>query len=172
MFIEMIKDSDIDNTLDSELRQLLSLCFSDEPLFKTQRYYKDQPSLRYLCRDKSLKIVGHVAVHHKCLVVDGREVQIAGIAEVCVHPDHRNMGITKKLLATIHQQLYNNSTPYSLLFGDKHVYQSSGYVKVENLIILSNKPPYSDWVRIPAMAKGICQQWPSESQVKLIGTTF
>ncbi|MGR5220503.1 GNAT family N-acetyltransferase [Vibrio parahaemolyticus] len=174
MKVEYILDKDVDRTLDKQLRSLLSRCFtkpSDER-FITQRYYNEMPQHRWLVRSKDkTEVIAHVAVHEKSVTFQGQQLPIAGVAEVCVHPDHRGNGHVKHLLARAHQWMLSQGYLYSVLFGKDEIYGSSGYQRVTNLYLVSEQEPYTV-TAVSAMVLTLKQQqWPA-SNVELKGLSF
>lgn len=131
--INYIKDSDVDEELNAQFIEILSLCFSNQPVFKTQRYFKEKPSYRWYIEDGNL-IIAHVAVHDKDIETKKGVIRIGGVAEVCVHPDYRGKGLVKKMLAFIHERLKENGFGFAMLYGEERVYSSSGYTTIKNEI--------------------------------------
>lgn len=132
-------DADVDTQLDAELRALLSLCFTgpEDAVFRARRYFREPPKHRWLLRDETGALVAQVAVHEKTIDCAGWGMPIGGIADVCVHPDHRGRGHVRGMLAGIHAWLAERLVPFAVLFGDPAVYASSGYVVVKNLRVRS-----------------------------------
>jgi len=124
--INYIKDSDVNDAMNIKLIQVLSLCFSNQPVFKVQRYFKEMPGHRWYIEDNGY-IIAHAAVHDKNILTEKGTIRIGGIAEVCVHPDYRGKGLVKKMLAVIHKWLQENDFSFAMLYGDADVYASSGY---------------------------------------------
>ena len=128
-----LKDSEVDEEMNKQLIHILSLCFNDQPVFQNQRYFKELPQHRWIIRDQDL-IIAHVAVHDKNIESEKGSLRIGGIAEVCIHPDFRGRGLVKRMLAIIHEWLKERGFAFAMLYGDKNVYSSSGYVPIKNQI--------------------------------------
>lgn len=123
-----LPDEQVDETLDAELRTLLSLCFGKE--FEHKRYAYEMPPHRWLVRDKGV-LVAHVAVHDKTFQSGEKRVPFLGVAEVCVAPNYRGRGLVKIMLR--HAEARLGSVPFAVLLGDPEVYGSSGYRTVGNV---------------------------------------
>ncbi|MDB1123592.1 GNAT family N-acetyltransferase [Vibrio algarum] len=136
-------------------------------IFSQQRFFKEKPKHRFYMIDDADNIVAHVAVHEKQVTVENKDYSIAGIAEVCVLPTHRKQGLVNKILSRIHQQLTDNKTDFSILFGDHCIYNSSGYQDVANLTMYFD----GQWKTVKAMARSINTEWPTE-EVRLTGLPF
>ena len=130
--IQFIEDTAVDAALDRQLRELLSLCFTGpvNEVFRDRRYFKEPPRWRWFVPGNPL--IAHIAVHDKIIGTTAGDVRIAGIAEVCVHPDHRGHGWVRQLLAAAHPWLAAQGIPFAMLFGLAKHYSSSGYRNVNN----------------------------------------
>ncbi|MBC8180910.1 GNAT family N-acetyltransferase [candidate division KSB1 bacterium] len=131
--IKYIQDSKVDETLNKKLIALLSICFLKDPVFQYRRYCKEMPQHRWYIEENNI-IVAHLALHEKKINTENGEFPIGGVAEVCVHPDYRGKGSVKKMLVKTHNWLKENKFPFSMLFGEKEIYSSSGYSPVKNEI--------------------------------------
>lgn len=134
--ITYIADAAVDETLDRELRALLSTCFTkpQDHVFKERRHFNEPPSHRWIIRDDSGSLAAHLAVHDKRLhAAAGRIFRIGGVAEVCVHPAHQGKGHVKHLLAAAHGWMTAQGFAFSVLAGSPRYYASSGYLPIDNL---------------------------------------
>ena len=101
------------------------------------------------------------------------EIQVGGVADVCVAADHRGMGLVKTMLGKIHDWMAARETPFAMLFGQPHVYASSGYAVIENELQASNSIARS-WIPMKGkpMVKSLADiPWPS-CRIDLRGPTF
>ncbi len=138
--VEYLHDDDVDATLDRQLRELLSTCFTKpgDEIFAVHRYYRQMPQHRWLVRDSAGVPIAHVAVHDKAIGTEAGEMPIAGVAEVCVHPDYRGRGLVKRMLVAAHEWMAGREYAFSVLFGNPRVYGSSGYRSVTNDLRLTD----------------------------------
>ena len=174
--IEFIEDSAVDATLDQQLRDLLSTCFTKpcDAVFRVHRHFHEPPRWRWFVRDAAGAVIAHIAVHDKRIGTATGELRLAGIAEVCVHPQHRGRGLVRDLLAAAHTWLAAHDVPVAMLFGDKKHYASSGYRNVANPIRFQNAETGvwtvepSDWVMVKPLRTF---DWPAGG-VDLRGPTF
>jgi uncharacterized protein (DUF2062 family)/GNAT superfamily N-acetyltransferase len=152
---------------DQELRELLATCYKRTLPPPGQHYLKQAPLHHWLARDRSGRLVGHVAAHEKTIQTAAGSRRMAGVADVCVHPDARGRGLFRRMLADAHAWLAAHAFDFSVLFGKREIYGSSGYMPVSNF---SHRPPAdADPVKTPwerstcALVKPLSDMpWPSE----------
>lgn len=125
---DYLRDAQVDDALDAELRTLLTRCFDNS--FETKRYAYEMPPHRLLVRDGGA-LVAHVAVHEKVLKSGGEALAFLGIAEVCVAPSHRGRGLVRAMMKA--SEAHFTGFPFAVLLGDPGVYSSSGYRSVGNV---------------------------------------
>jgi predicted N-acetyltransferase YhbS len=170
--IKYLPDADVTKALDVKLRELLSTCFTNKEssMFKTQRYFKEMPAHRWLVYAEDGELVAHIAVHDKVVKTQSRSFRIGGVADVCVHPNHRRKGLVKQILQKIFIFLNKADVSVSVLFSEGKRYASSGYRPVSNLFSRSEA---KEWTQAEgAYVKEIkAHSWPKED-VFLEGLTF
>lgn len=132
--VENISDRLVDEKLDLELRKLLTICFTkaQDVVFREHRHFKEPPYHRWMIRNDD-ELIAHITIHDKIIEADDRTFRIGGIAEVCVHPDHRGQGHVKTMLAEVHNWLEQQAFDFAMLFGNPDVYTSSGYAVINNV---------------------------------------
>jgi len=169
--IEYLPDDNVTDTLDHELRGLLTTCFTkpQDVVFRDRRYFREPYPHRWVMRDENYSIVAHVGVHEKQVETEGLTYRIGGIAEVCVHPDYRGKGYVRMMLKCIHAWLSEHGFAFAVLFGDTLVYRSSGYVQVTNLFLGGSQ---EGWKQINGMIRDLTgTPWPI-GDVHLSGPGF
>lgn len=124
-----VREPEVSSELDAELRRLLRACFPQphNAFFLERRYAHEVPLHRYLVRDTEGRLVAHLGIHDKLLGVGSGEVQVGGMAEVCVDETQRGRGLVKRLLDEAHRALAERGVPFAFLFGEPAIYGSSGY---------------------------------------------
>jgi predicted N-acetyltransferase YhbS len=171
--VQHLSDQTIPPELDERIRNLLVTCFPHEPVFRLRRYCKEPPENRFVVFDKD-NLIAHVAVHTKSITTNEGRLPIGGIAEVAVHPSYRRMGLVKKTLAAAHEYLRTHDTPFAFLFGHSHVYSSSGYVTVPNVLRYWDEKR-CEWVtevRSDAMVCSLMNIRLPSGQIDINGPTF
>lgn len=146
-----LPDTQVDAQLDEELRGLLSTCFVGpvNECFRHQRFFHEMPQHRWLVRDASGWLVAHVALHDKRLGTPQGDLRVAGIAEVCVHPDFRGRGLVRTMLDTLHRWAEQQGFRHAALFGDEKVYRGSGYIHAPNPLRYWDKDK-QEWITEPS----------------------
>lgn len=171
--VKYIFDSDVDDILDRKFREALFLCFPKQIVFEKQRFYKELPQHRWYVEVDN-KIVAHVAVHDLEINTEKGNIKVAGIAEVLVNPDFRKRGLAKLLLEQAHTWATQNNFDFAMLYGDKKVYCSSGYLNINNQIKYLDHES-NEW-KIETFVDAMVKQlggiiWP-EGVIDLNGPTF
>jgi len=131
--VEYVYDPSVDEELDRQLRVLLTTCFPGT-LFQNKRYNCELPMHRWIIRDEAGLPVAHVAVHDKWIGSATGKIHVGGVAEVCVHPDHRGKKHVAALLSPAHKWMQDQGMSFSVLFGNTKVYGSLGYANFHNSI--------------------------------------
>jgi predicted N-acetyltransferase YhbS len=169
-----LPDSEVDDALDAELRALLCACFTkpEDRVFETRRYFTEPPAHRWLALDGE-RLVGHVAAHDKQVGSTHGDLRVLGVAEVCVAPTHRRMGLTRLMLEALHQFGVANAFDFAVLFGRAELYASSGYLPITNTIRVT--PPEGP-ARIAIHEEAMCRAlsgtgWP-KGPIDLRGPVF
>lgn len=164
MTILYLPDAKVDDTLETELRTLLSLSFGDA--FKNKRYHFELPAHRWLIREEDV-LVAHLAIHDKTFQSEGKSIPFLGVAEVCVAPSHRGRGLVKAMLREAEARF--RTVPFAILLGDPGVYASSGYRLVGNVYFpASDAGKPSPDVMVKALGH---DDWP-EGHVTIAGPPF
>ncbi len=140
--VSYLPDATVDAALDAEIRTLLTTCFKkpQDTVFETQRYFREPYPHRWIIRDTDGRMVAHIGVHEKGVHADGTVLLIAGIAEVCVHPDCRGRGYVRCMLDTVHARMGDAGRLFAVLFGNPDIYRSSGYRPAGNLVLDAEAP--------------------------------
>jgi predicted acetyltransferase len=173
---EYVREPDVSDELDRELRDLLSGAFFQphNAFFKERRYAQEQPRHRFLIRASEGRLLAHLAVHEKVISVGGADVAVGGMAEVCVHESARGRGFVRQLLERAHRELVESDIGFAFLFGDPNIYGSSGYLHALAPIRRLNHLT-QEWetsVRQDALVKALTQApWP-EGPIDLRGPFF
>jgi predicted acetyltransferase len=170
--IEYLPDDSVYEALDQEIRDLLTSCFAkpQDVVFKDRRYFCEPYPHRWVIRDDQGVMVAHIGVHEKSVVSQGRSFRIGGIAEVCVHPDHRGRGYVRMMLLCINEWLTQHNFDFSVLFGNPLIYGSSGYVQVDN--VFHGTEPQKDGTKVKPLVKQLSREVWSEADVYLFGPKF
>lgn len=159
-----IRDAQVDDALDAELRALLTRCFGKS--FEHKRYEHEMPPHRLLVRDEGA-LAAHVAVHEKVLKSDGAALPFLGIAEVCVALSYRGRGLVREMIREL--EAHFEGFPFAILLGDPRVYGSSGYKTVGNVHFPFEKTGQPNTgVMVKALGS---QSWPLD-EVTIEGPPF
>jgi predicted N-acetyltransferase YhbS len=167
--IEYLPDDTIDEAMNQRIIDLLTTCFTgpNDIVFRTRRYFAEPYPNRWIIRDGD-RLAAHIGVHEKQVETGDEVLPVGGVAEVCVHPDHRGRGHVKRMLQVIHPWMQRRRFVYAVLFGNPQVYGSSGYMQQGNLWHHSD----GQRKRLNVMVLPLGDRpWP-EGEVYLPGPTF
>jgi predicted acetyltransferase len=134
--LEYVREPAVSEALNRELIELISGCFTQphDAFFRERRYAQEMPLHRYLLRSAEGRLMAHLAVHEKVLAVAETDVNVGGLAEVCVHASERRRGHVRRLLEHAHHALRELGIPFAFLFGDARIYGSSGYQPITDTV--------------------------------------
>ena len=157
----------VDSKLDSELCQLLQICFPNESKFKNHRDYNEMPQMRWILRFEG-ELIAHIAAHEKILRVGTKEFRFCGISEVCIIPTFRKRRLLPQLLNALELYYAKHAYDFSILLGPSRIYQPHGYRSVDNVYF----PEQSDACAEFAMYKPLRSiEWPQKA-VAIEGAYF
>lgn len=171
--VKFIEDKDVNTPLDEQLICSLSTCFPHQPIFQTQRYFKECPQYRWYMESDN-QVIAHVAVHDKEIICNDEKVRIGGVAEVFVLPDYRRRGLTKRLLGEAEKWMKARNIDFSVLYGEEKIYKSAGYNTI-NVIVHYLDFESKEWVTEASedlMIKELTEKKFPEGKIDLQGPTF
>ncbi|MEM9916766.1 MAG: GNAT family N-acetyltransferase [Bacteroidota bacterium] len=114
----------------AQIHDLFVSCFADYPEDRT--FFKQLPSFRYLAFEGK-QLIGHMAVDHRVMNIDGTPCRILGVADLCVHPQHQSNRLGTQLLQQLEQLGRDNGIDFIVLMAkDYGVYENNGYQLVDN----------------------------------------
>lgn len=161
-----IPDSEVDDTMDKEIRNLLVCSFPSEKKFVARRYGNDKPRHRWLIKSGE-KMAAHLAAHEKTMSYGNITLKFIGISEVCVHPEFRRQGLAGTLLKAVEDHF--KDVKVFILLGKAMFYTSSGYVHVNN-VYFSTEPGRPTESAMVKVQNGFV--WPGGQQVLVFGMPF
>ncbi len=133
--IRYLRDEEVDDDLDRQLRALLLKCFPHNAHhLETKRWFRENPQNRWFAFDENGVLAAHIAAHEKIIGAGDKDLKVLGIAEVSVAPQFRGQRLVKIILEQVHQWGKEREFEFAVLAGMHQVYSSSGYVNAENLI--------------------------------------
>lgn len=113
---------------EAAIADLLARCFTTD--FGGRSFFTHHHHLRLIVRADG--IIGHIALVLRSVVLGGRQVTVAGLAEVATDPAHRGQGIAADLLRVAIDEAKASPAEYLLLFGVASVYAAHGFRTVSN----------------------------------------
>ncbi len=117
MEIERIEEFFIGKKLNQKIEALFKECFPDYPSGRT--FFKQLPNFRFLAwEDETL--IGHLAVEHRIINVDGQLFKIFGIADLCVKQAFQSQKIASQLIYQLQELGKYNRIDFLVLIANDH----------------------------------------------------
>ena len=115
--IKIIEEKNITPQLDSEIKNALCLCFpEDRNFFSLSRaWHNSYPEISFIMLENN-RIVAHVAIVNRRIMVRNQFVKVAGIQNVFVLPEYRGKGLCKEIMTFAMQNIKKYNFDLGLLF--------------------------------------------------------
>lgn len=113
---------------EAAISALLARCFTTD--FGGRSFFTHHHHLRLIVRGSG--IIGHMALMLRSVLLGGRQVTVAGLAEVATDPANRGQGIAAALLQAAIAEAKASPAEHLLLFGVARVYAAAGFRPVSN----------------------------------------
>ena len=132
-FEDLYKIDFLDNEKINETISLIEDCFEYPdrytfkedfaPLFTTNNIN----NCRLLIEKKSQKIIGHIGVSHRDLIINEKSFPVSFLGGICIHKNFQGKGLFKKFFQIVLKQI-EAKTPLSFLWsGDPSIYYKYGF---------------------------------------------
>jgi GNAT superfamily N-acetyltransferase len=130
MFIQRIEEYKIPGAVHCQIGALLEASFSGYP--KGRTYYKQLPDFRYLVWE-SEQLIGHMAVDHRLMSVDGVPFKIFGVVDLCIADSYQRNKLATRLLEALEELGSQCNIDFIMLMAQHHpFYDSNGFQSVDN----------------------------------------
>jgi predicted N-acetyltransferase YhbS/predicted lactoylglutathione lyase len=130
--IGKINEMEMTQAEEAQIVALLVQCFDTD--FGGRSFYRTRHHLRLVIREAG-QIVAHVAVQFRAVRLGGRLVDVAALAEVATHPDHRGRGLAGRLVQVAIAEARRARAEFALLFGTADLYAAAGFERTGNPMI-------------------------------------
>ena len=130
MRIQRTEEFLLPSSTKKEIHQLLLRCFSEYP--KDQTYYKQLPDFRLLAYNDKV-LLGHLAVDHRLININGTVCRIFGVGDLCVDPEHQSQNLASSLLQELETLGKDADIDFLVLISNEHeFYKKNGFHLVNN----------------------------------------
>ena len=137
MKIKKFIEFEISPDLHKQITKLKNKCFPDSQ--KPYSYYKQLPHFRFLVF-KDEKLIGHMGIDHRVILVWDSPKYIFGIIDLCIDINYRSKNIASTLLEKITILGERNNIDYLLLFANNHrLYNKNNFKPIST---------YCSWLKI------------------------
>ena len=130
--IERIHETELSATDEAQIVALLARCFDTD--FGGRSFFRTRHHLRLVIRDGGA-IVAHMAIQFRAVRLGGRLTDVAALAEVATHPDHRGRGLAGRLLQAAIDEARGARAAHFLLFGTAGLYAAAGFAAAHNPLV-------------------------------------
>lgn len=173
--IERIHETEISAADEAQIAALLATCFDTD--FGGRSYFRTRHHLRLVIRDQG-QIVAHVALQFRAVRLGGRLLDVAALAEVATHPDHRGKGLAAQLLQQAIAEAKAARAQHFLLFGTARLYAAAGFDRARNPMVYVEM----DGARTGAIKREVAQvlrvldlgdhPWDQTAELDVLGGLF
>lgn len=129
MKVERIEEMRISETDEKAIGVLLNSAFGIG--FDGRSYFQQRHHVRFVVRNGAI-IIGHMALSIRAIRMGKKLVQVAGLAEVASHPEHRGQAIASNLMTAVISEARASPAHFLVLFGDQPLYSGVGFITVPN----------------------------------------
>lgn len=115
--IRMLKEERIDEYLDQSIRKGLCICFSpDKDVFSKSRFWHGTSPAWTVLIEENSEVLAHVGIVERRTRVGSEQVDIAGVQNVFVLPNHRVRGFFFKIMKASMEEAARLGHDFGLLF--------------------------------------------------------
>jgi len=154
--ITVIDEAVMPPEMDQRIRELLCICFpSDVEVFSETRHWHGSAPEYSVVACRAGKALGHVGVVGRTILSGNTTVDVAGVQNVAVHPDHRGTGLGSALMIHAMDEARDRGKPSGLLFCVPELgpyYERPGWQALD----VDARMDYEGQVNIPIPGKNIC----------------
>ena len=130
MILHRVEEFQLTTAIHAKIRSLLALSFEDYP--SNKNFLHQTPSFRYLLLDDKA-LIGHMAVDHRIVQLDGQTISIFGITDICVHPEHQQRQSATKMITELEALAKEHNVEALMLFTNLFpLYTKLGFAKQPN----------------------------------------
>ena len=129
MKVERIKEMRISEVDEKVIGVLLNSAFGIG--FDGRSYFQQRHHVRFVVRNGAA-IIGRMALSIRAIRMREKLVQVAGLAEIATHPEHRGQGIASNLVTSVIAEARASLAHFLVLFGDQPLYSAVVFIRVPN----------------------------------------
>ena len=134
MRLRVLQESEIDAELDAAIKQSLVACFpNNRDAFSRSRACRGtEPAFTVVIQDAD-NVIAHATVVDRVIKAAGERLRVAGVANVCVLPEHRGKGLSDRVLIVATQEARRQDFDCGLLFTGENIkklYARNGWVQI------------------------------------------
>lgn len=140
MQLRILKEPQISAKLDIAIRQTLGICFprGSDAFWQSRACKGIRPMFTVVIQDADT-VIAHLAVIDRIIKAGVQQFRVAGVANVCVLPEHRGKGLSDQILNAAMQEAGKGQFECGLLFtGEniKRVYARNGWQVLPGVTVI------------------------------------
>ena len=176
MILHRVEEFQLTAATHAKIKSLLALSFESYPSYRN--FLHQTPNFRYLMLDHKT-LIGHMAVDHRIIQLNGETISIFGITDLCVHPEYQhqqsasNMITELESLAKAHKveaiMLFTNLFPLYTKLGFEKQVNKCRWLMIQNNVSLGvARRSLEDCLMVKMLSD---KKW-SDGEVDLLGHVF
>lgn len=134
MQLRILNENQVDEKVDAAIKKTLAICFpNDVEEFSRTRAFEGNVPLFSVYIEDSDKVLAHLAIMDRTVIVGGESVRVAGVANVCVLPEYRKKGLSDMILKAAMEEAMRRHFDFGLVFTGgriKKVYARNGWIDI------------------------------------------
>jgi GNAT superfamily N-acetyltransferase len=159
-----VAENQISPTLDKAIRAFLCTCFpNDVTEFQRTRHWHGSAPAYSILLTVAGSIQGHIGIVIRTIRSGGRPVAVAGVQNLCIHPQMRGSGLAATILTAAMAEARRRGLGFGLLFCDRSLeqfYKTRGWSTLDVPVMCADENGHHS--RIPD--KNICMVSPLNAE--------
>ncbi len=115
--VQIVDERDLTPKIDATIRRTLVKCFPKDVEFfsRSRAWHGCAPSYSVFVLDGA-EVIAHLGVVERRVTVGGEPVDVAGLQNVCVLPEHRGRGLCREVVSAAMDEASRRGLDCGLLF--------------------------------------------------------
>ena len=116
MQLQIVSESQINNSLDVAIKQILCICFPEEKdILSKINYWHSVPAWRVILKEDQ-ELIGHVAIVDRTIRIGQSLARVAGGQGVSLLPEYRGKGLCDRMFEAVAAEALRQGFDFGMLF--------------------------------------------------------